>query len=256
MECPNCGKTIGIEELICPACGCTNPLAEQHNENIKQYDKRFRKTQDSVIKSARKTEGVGIRAGIFAILVVVIIALAIVWGMVSAAGEGETSEDRRTDALRNKKEYHAQMEEYLEEGDYITFAAFIKAHNIPFNTEPYTDYSRLQYVADAYYSCVQYWEKVLFRSDDPDYWDSSEMDISHLCSHLDGFAETYECNRENEKKEDLASYMDDMNADIHAMLRRYLHMTDSEADEFLAYPEIKKAVIMEEILLGEDSENE
>ena len=256
MRCPNCGKTIGIEELICPACGYTNPLAQQHNENIKQYDRRFQKTQDSVIKSAQKTEGIGIRGGIFAILVAIIIALAIVWGMVSDAGEGETSEDRKMDALRNKKEYHAQMKEYLDDGDYITFAAFIQQHNIPFDSEPYTEYNRLQYVADEYYSCVQYSEKILFRSDDPDYWDSSELDISHLCMYLDSFAETYEYNKGIEKNEDVAAYMEDMNADIHAMLRKYLNMTDSEADDFLELSETKKAVVMEDILLRKEPEDE
>lgn len=256
MKCPNCGKTIGIEETKCPACGYTNPLAEKHNENIKKYDQRFKDTQESVLQSAQKTEGIGIRGGIFAILVAVIIILAFVWGIVSAAGEGETSEDRKRDALKNKTEYNAQMREYLEAGDYITFVSFIKHHNIPFDSEPYTDYTRLNYVAEEYYSCVGDWERILLRSDDPDYWDSSGLDISHFCTDIGSFMEVYEYNAGIEKKEEFAAYMEDMNADMRAMLRRYLQMTDDEVDEFLGYSQARKAVAMEEIILGEGSEDE
>ena len=229
MKCPNCGKHIGIEVPKCPACGHINPLAKKHNENIKKYDKRFKKTQDNVLTSAQKTEGVGIRGGIFAILVAVIVILAFVWGFVIAASEGETDEDRERDALKNKTKYSAQMRDLLEEGDYITFESFLLQHNIPLNSEPYKEFQRLEYVANRYYTCVQLWEKIILRSDDPDYWDPSE---------------------------DIAAYMEDMNSDIRAMLRRYLQMTDDEVDEFLGYSQAKKAVAMEEILLREVPEDE
>ena len=255
MKCPNCGKSIGIEVLECPACGYTNPLAKKHNENIRKYDKRFKKTQDSVLSSAQKTTGVGIRGGIFAILVAVIIILVFVWASVSA-DKGITDEDRKKDALQNKAEYSAQMREYLDEGDYITFTAFVRNHNIPFNTEPYNEYSRLKYVAEEYYNCVHAWEEVIFRSDDPDFWDSSELNISHLCMYIEAFTEAYEYNAETDKNTDLKPYYNDMNSDFRAMLRRYLKMTDTEVDEFLGYSRAQKAVIMEDILLGEESEDE
>lgn len=256
MKCPNCGKHIGIEVPKCPACGHTNPLAKKHNENIKKYDKRFKKTQDNVLTSAQKTEGVGIRGGIFAILVAVIVILAFVWGFVIAASEGETDEDRERDALKNKTKYSAQMRDFLEEGDYITFESFLLQHNIPLNSEPYKEFQRLEYVANRYYTCVQLWEKIILRSDDPDYWDSSETDISNLCMYLDSFMEVYEYNVKVEKNEDIAAYIEDMNSDIRAMLRRYLQMTDDEVDEFLGYSQAKKAVAMEEILLREVPEDE
>ena len=256
MKCPNCGKNIGIEVSECPDCGYANPLARKHNENIRKYDRRFRKTQDNVLASAQKTEGVGIRGGIFAILVAVIIILAFVWGAVIAAGEGDTDEDRKRDALKNKTEYSEQMRGYLEEGDYITFLSFIRYHNIPFDSEPYIDYRKVYYIADRYYTCVQLWEKILLRSDDPDFWDSSELDISHLCMYTDSFLEVYKCNVEIEKNEEFVTYIEDMNSDIRAMFRRYLKMTDQEVDEFLGYSQAKKAVTIEGILLGEGSEDE
>ena len=256
MKCPKCGKTIGIEVLKCPACGNTNPLAKKHKENIQKYDRRFRETQESVLKSAQKTEGVGIRGGIFAILVAVIVILALVCGVISAAGEGETSDDRKRDSLKHKTEYYAQMREYLEEGDYITFVSFAKYHRIPFNYEPYKDYNNIQYVAEKYFNCVKYWEKILLRSDDPDYWDSSELDISILCTNLESFVKSYAYNAEKEKNRDFAAYLEDMNADIRAMVKRYLKMTDDEADTFLGYSEARMAVTVEEIILGEASEDE
>ena len=68
--------------------------------------------------------------------------------------------------------------------------------------------------------------------------------------------EVYEYNVKVEKNEDIAAYMEDMNSDIRAMLRRYLQMTDDEVDEFLGYSQAKKAVAMEEILLREVPEDE
>ncbi|WP_044973441.1 hypothetical protein [Ruminococcus sp. HUN007] len=209
-----------------------------------------------MLKSAEKTEGLGKRGGIFAILVVIIVILAFVGGLISAAGEGETDEDRRRDSLRNSKKYSAQMKGYLEEGDYISFEAFVRYHSIPFDSEPYIEYKRLDYVAENYYDCVKYWEKVLLRSDDPDYWDSSELDISHLCTSIDSFMDVYAYNSEHEKNEESAAYIKDMNTDIRTMLKRYLKMTDKEVDEFLGYSETKKAVVMEDIILGEVSEDE
>ena len=158
--------------------------------------------------------------------------------------------------IKNKTKYSAQMRDLLEEGDYITFESFLLQHNIPLNSEPYKEFQRLEYVANRYYTCVQLWEKIILRSDDPDYWDSSETDISNLCMYLDSFMEVYEYNVKVEKNEDIAAYMEDMNSDIRAMLRRYLQMTDDEVDEFLGYSQAKKAVAMEEILLREVPEDE
>jgi len=256
MKCPNCGKTIGIEVLKCPSCGYTNPLAKKHKENIQKYDQSFKKTQKDVIGAAQKTEKTGVRGGIFAILVAVIIVLVFVWGAVAASYEEETDEDRKNDAIKHKDEYSAQMKEYLDEGDYVTFVSFVRSHNIPFDKDPYEDYKTLFYIADDYCDSVRYWEEVIFRPEDPDYYDHPEMNISHLCSHIESFAMSYENKKQDPKNEEIIPYMDDMYSDFRAMLRKYLKMTDSEVDEFLTYSDTKMAVVVEEILLGEVSEDE
>ena len=54
MKCKKCGRTIGVEDKVCPYCQAVNDLAAAHEQNIKEFDKEFSKTQKEVAGSAQK----------------------------------------------------------------------------------------------------------------------------------------------------------------------------------------------------------
>ena len=94
-------------------------------------------------------------------------------------------------------------------------------------------------------------EAVLLPSDDPDYFDSLDTNISHLCTYLDSFYETLESMKSSEKDEKYLEYILDMQSLIEASLNTYLFSDEEEMKEFLDLSQAKKAVKLEEVLRHE-----
>ena len=246
MKCTNCGKRIGIEDKVCPYCKAENPLAGQHEENIKRYDKRFQKTKGEVLDSAKKLEGLGVRAIILVVLVIGILFLVIAASLNYADPDPE--KEKEADAIRHSKEYAEIMDDYLEAGDYVDFAAFVYSHKISFWNPPYDRFVSVKYCAAYYYECIRHMESVILHSTDPDYFDRMDLDISHFCGYLQEFQQTYEVQRVREKNSTYQAYIEDMEQELRALVRTYLGMNDSEVDEFIKLSEAKMAVRMEEVL--------
>ena len=249
MKCTNCGRKIGIEDKVCPYCNAVNQLAAQHSANMAQYDKKFKKTQRDVEGSAKRMEGLGNRAAILAVLMIGILITMFVAALNYA--DTDTREDRKADAKRHKKEYAAEMGRYLEQGEYQDYVAFVHSHGVDFWEEPYKSFRSVNYCADYYYDCIRHMESIILRSTDPDYWDSTDVNISHACTYISAFQETYKAQRKSEKNGTYLAYMDDMEQNLRAMLRTYLGMDDGEVDSFLDLSEAKMAVRMEEIIKHE-----
>ena len=249
MKCTNCGRKIGIEDKVCPYCNAENKLATQHSANVEQYDKRFKKTQGEVESSAKRMEGLGTRAVILAVLVIGILITIIVTGW--NYDDPDPSSSKKKAAQRNREKYAVEMDGYLERGEYQEFVSFIHSHGVDFWEEPYKRFQLVDYCADYYYDCVRHMECVILRSTDPDYWDSTDMEISHFCIYLHSFHATYLGQKEREKKDAYFAYVEDMEQNLRAMLRTYLGMNDEEVDSFLELSEAKMAVRMEEIIKHE-----
>lgn len=249
MKCTNCGKKIGIEDRVCPYCQCENKLAAQHEKNMGQYDKSFGKTQGEVEGSAKKMEGLGIRAIILAVLVIGILVMSI--ASANNYADPDTDKIIEEDSKKHSAEYAAQLDRYLEQGDYLEFEAFVHSHNVSFWEADYEKFRSVNYCASYYYECIRHAESVFLRSTDPDYWDSTDLNVSHFCMYLHEFQETYAVQRESEKKEAYISCMDDMYENLKALLRTYLKMDDEEVDSFLDLSEAKMAVRMEEVVKDE-----
>lgn len=249
MKCTNCGRKIGVEDKVCPYCNSENKLAVQHAANMAQYDQRFKKTQGEVESSAKRMEGLGTRAVILAVLLIGILITSIVSGLNYA--DPDTDAIKEADAKKHGAEYAAEMDRYLEQGEYQDYVAFVHSHGVSFWDDAYQKFRSVDYCAGYYYECVRHMESVIFRSTDPDYWDSTDLNISHFCSYLCEFRDTYAVQKEREKNSVYLDCMDDMNQNVRAMLRSYLGMDDGEVDGFMDLSEAKMAVRMEEIIKHE-----
>lgn len=249
MKCKNCGKKIGIEEKRCPYCNAVNELAMQHEQNMQAYDKKFQNTKGEVLDSAKKMEGLGVRAIILAILVIGIVILTVLSS--KNYEDPDTEKIKAADAVKNAQEYATIMDDYLAKGEYVDFEAFVYSHEISFWDPPYDKFNSVNYCAHDYYECVRHLESVILRSTDPDYFDSTETNVNHFCTYVNEFQTTYEARREIEKNETYRAYMDDMQENLKALIRAYLKMSDGEVEEFMKLSDAKMAVRMEEVLGNE-----
>jgi uncharacterized membrane protein YvbJ len=78
MRCEKCGHEIGPEELRCPYCGAENSYAVQHQKNMKQFKRDYKKTRNEVISSAQNTRGLATRAAILIVLILGCIIMTVV----------------------------------------------------------------------------------------------------------------------------------------------------------------------------------
>ena len=249
MKCKKCGRTIGVEDKLCPYCGTVNDLAAAHERNIKEFDKEFTKTQKEVAGSAKNLEGIGKRALILAILVVAMLVMH----FVSRRNYVGPDEDaiRSRDAQTHCEEYKKEMEGYLKRGEYLDYIAFIHAHGIYLSGAGYEDFKHINYVASDYYECIRHMQGIVYQTTDKDYWNSMEQQISSFSMYLEGFMETYKVQAEAEKNSTYKAYIEDMYQDLRALLKAYVKLDDAGVDEFLELSDAKMAVRLEEVFADE-----
>ena len=250
MRCKKCMHEIGPEEPRCPYCGTENPYAVQHQKNMKQFKREYKKTRSEVISSAQKTRGLATRAAILIVLIIGCIIITVITSLNYT--DPDPNEANRRDAEKHAVEYASEAEEFLKRGEYTEFVSFMYAHNLHNIAWDKADHLvSVSYVAQEYYECIQLMEEIILRSTDPDYFDGLDTDIRNFCMYVDGFYEVLEVQRNRKKSEKYHAYMDDMDAELRAAMRTYFSMDDQALEEFLSKSEAQKAVILEGILRHE-----
>ena len=250
MRCKKCMHEIGPEEPRCPYCGTENPYAVQHQKNMKQFKRDYKKTRSEVISSAQKTRGLATRAAILIVLILGCIIITVITSLNYT--DPDPNEANRRDAEKHAAEYASEAEEFLKRGEYTEFVSFMYAHNLHDIAWDKADHLvSVNYVAQEYYECIEHMEEIILRSTDPDYFDGLDTDIRNFCMYVDGFYEVLEVQRNRKKSEKYHAYMDDMDAELRAAMRTYFSMDDRALEEFLSKSEAQKAVILEGILRHE-----
>ncbi len=246
MICKECRHEIGPEELKCPYCGADNPFALQHKQNMKKFKKEYAKAKREVSEFAGHVKGLSKKAAVLAALLIGILTAFIITSVNYA--DTDTDEDKKNDALRHADEYCGQVEEYLKNGEYTECSSFMYAHGImSVSSEKYDGYRHIKYILSDYTDCIGYIEQLVLRSTDKDYYDNTEMLISHFCRHIESFDEDLENMLEWEKNEDYKAYMKDMDEELRIAMRIYFEMSEEELEEFLSLSQAKKAVKLEEV---------
>ena len=253
MICKKCHKEIGIDDLKCPFCGANNSFAMKHQQNMKSFDKRYKRTQKDVLKTARHISGLGKKAAILATLLIGMMVMIIITSLSYAELDLDDYSEGKTDAVRNAAEYTKKMDKYLEEGEYIEFAIFICEHyTSDSRMEEYKRFRCVQYLAKEYLNCIQSMERITLRTGDEDYHFDMDGEIHTFCSHLEGFYEMYENMTEQERNEKYMAYLNDMEKELRTATNVYFHIGDDEIDSFLNLSEAQKGVKLEEVLKDEE----
>ena len=250
MICENCRHEIGPEELECPNCGADNPFAVQHEQNMQKYKKKYAATEKEVSGFAKNVEGLGKKA---AILIVLIIAI-VVTTIITSFNYADPDEDKaaRRDAEKNAVAYVQEADGFLERGEYMEFVSFLYAHELMnFPPEEFKHLRGVQYVAKDYYECIKLMEEMILRSDNPDYFDGLDTDIRNFCMYLEDFYDVLEAQQKSEKDEKYLGYMSDMEDELHAAMRKFFEMDETEVTGLLDMSRVQKAVKIQEVLRHE-----
>lgn len=251
MICKHCGREIGVEDLKCPHCGADNPFAQQHEQNMQQYGKRFDKTGRNVMDAAKGVGKLGVKAGVIVLLILGIIVTSLVYSYNYA--DHDDSDARKEKAAGNTEQNIAGIEELLDNGEYVECVSFMYAQGVMNSgADAYDDLRGVRYVAKNFYECIQLMEQMNLRSADEDFYDYLDSYIRNFCMYLNEFYETYDVWKDSTGGEKYQPYMVDMEQELRTAMRVYFSMDDAELEEFLSLSEAKKAVRLEEVFGHEE----
>ncbi|MBR6158895.1 MAG: hypothetical protein IKQ40_01240 [Lachnospiraceae bacterium] len=250
MICEKCRHEVGPEELKCPYCGTVNPFAVQHEQNMRRFKKKYEDTEKEVSGFAKAVEGLGRKAAVLIVLLIGIIVMYVI-ASVNYADPDEDKKARR-DAEKNAAVYAEEADGLLERGEYVEYVSFLYAHELMnFPPEEFERFRSVQYVAKEYYECIGLMEKMILRSDDPEYFDTLDTDIKNFCMYVEGFHEVLEAQKQSEKDGKYLAYMLDMDTELQAAMRAFFHMDENGIRKFLEMSRAQKAVKLREVLRHE-----
>lgn len=134
MKCLHCGKSLTLNDVYCPACGCYNEQAKNHTSQMESYKKTFESTRDAVIKNGRRYNAFSLKVAVIVVLVVTLVGLI---GSLFVAANGLDMTFRKQREKAHIDEIHAQLEEYVQNRDYDRLAAYVESNMIYTYDDPY-----------------------------------------------------------------------------------------------------------------------
>lgn len=120
MKCKYCGGNLTLEQAYCPHCGRPNEEAAQHVKDMEHYKSNFEDTKSDVYEVAEKNTEIMSHM----IIITVLVILCVVVFVVSARSWSIHRGLLQFDAGIRQSSYMKQMEQYLEDEDYIGLSAF------------------------------------------------------------------------------------------------------------------------------------
>lgn len=184
MRCRSCNAHLSIEDEKCPYCQTPNPEAVKHRQDMHRFSGEFLRTRSSVLKTSSETAQKSARYIILLFMVVLVILsfafLSSSWNLGYAVMEWKAS--------ANSKEYCALLDQYEEEGDYLSLAALYDQKYL-YGIDAFKEYYYI-YTAASNYSSIYYYLTTLLEEEQ---WEGQHEDyIKYLCNSLDYYYEFLE----------------------------------------------------------------
>lgn len=249
MKCKYCGGNLTLEQAYCPHCGRPNEEAEQHVKDMEHYKSNFEDTKSDVYEVAQKNTEIMSHTVIITVLVILCVIVFVIathsWSIHRIC--------LQWDAEIRQSSYLKQMEQYLEDEDYIRFSAFCDRHYIRAysSDDSYEDYYLLVEASwDYRYIYETLMKAATTSSDSAGRLSSLYGDISNYYERLEKilhpvdneYMEKQYQELPEEKKEDILR----MEANVKMLLQTYFGMTPEEAENFDTMSNAQRVVFMEE----------
>ncbi len=229
MKCKYCGGEVSLEEKFCPHCGKPNEFATEHIKDMEHYKDEFDKTKKEVVANARKTSDLAVRIVIIAVLSAVIIVSLI----ASHSSYYIANVIKGKMAEANSKQNISQMEEYLDNGQYLEFEEFVDTHQIRMYDNDYSKYYRISVLTRSYEQIFLYVSNI---KTDTKLSISSTDQADNAENLASAVADYYKYRNEASDKDDVfysdifEEHAENMDKDINGMLITYIGMTQDEVE--------------------------
>lgn len=243
MKCKACNAPLSIEDEKCPYCGTMNPEAVKHRQDMKRFTGEFLQTRSSVLRTASENAGKSMRIVILCVMAVLVILsfafLANSWNIASAVTKWQ--------AAANSSKYCAMLDQFEEEGDFLSFAALYDQRSL-YGAEAYEEYRHVYTAASNYSSLYGYITTLL--EEEP--WEGAhENAMKYLCEALDYHYEylerepyewLYEAGAYDQRHLDAVNHI---TVKIEGLLQLTFSMTEEEMDAFREFSSAEKQVFIE-----------
>ena len=243
MKCQACNANLSIEDEKCPYCGTPNPEAVQHRKDMLRFSKEFQSTRSSVLKMA--SDRAGKSARIIALCVMVLLCILSIlfficsWDMAYSV--------RKLKAANNSKTYCKILDQYEEEGDFLSFAAFFDQSSL-YSIDAFKEYRYVYNAASNYTSIYGYISRLI---EDEHWEDIHENTLEYLCDTLEYHYKYLERDPEDYYSE-IGAYekrhlqaVDQINEKIESLIQFTFDISDEEMEQFQTLSTIEKQAFIE-----------
>ena len=243
MKCKACNAPLSIEDEKCPYCGTPNPDAIKHRQEMKRFSGEFQQTRSSVLRTASESAGKSVRIVIICVMAVLLILSFLFLGFSWDISYLVT----KWQAASNSEKYCAMLDEYEEEGDFLSFAALYDQRSL-YGAEVYEEYRHVYTAASNYNSIYGYITTLL----EKEHWEGAHEDaIEYLCESLDYYYEYverepyewyYETGAYDERHLDA---VDRITEKIENLVQLTFAISEQEMTEFKEFSPAEKQVFIE-----------
>ncbi len=246
MKCISCGGEMGLTDERCPFCGRVVTETAGHRAELKSY-----KTKSEITKRGlAQTLAANVPLAISAVVMVVLFIACVVAFYVEDNAYIFRSDSMRRDSVKNYEEYSAEINKYLEAGDYTGFAAFKEYHNIAEWEAPYDDLDLLWEMAEDYSYLVSELEASLMYGPQAEKYHPEE-DVYDCRRAIHEFYYDYEENRSEIDSDPYGGYIHDMKDKADIVLKVYMGLDDPAREAYLASSDIEQEAYLEGVILDE-----
>ncbi len=214
VNCKKCGSPLSLNDAYCPYCGEANPEAQEHLKKLRELDEQFESASREVAAEVRKSKK---GYGILVILVMLLLANLVVFVMHRMSYD---IADRVIAGKMTESEIKTQLDQFLEEGEYIELALFMNKFSLSYRD--YDDYSRIAYLAQCQNRVIESMTRYLYGSeayDDP---------LVKTCQNIVDYEREYSSLQKRDNSESVRFHTEKINAEMNGFLRNYLKLTEED----------------------------
>lgn len=243
MRCQSCNAPLSLEDEKCPYCGTPNPDAVKHRQEMKRFSGEFKRTQSSVLRTAGENAQKSMRIIILCIMVILLILSFLFLGFSWNIAYSIT----KLQAATNSEKYCAMLDQYEEEGDFLSFAALYDQKSL-YGADAYEEYRYVYNAASNYTNIFNYITRLL--EEEP--WEGSHDDaLKYLCQSLDYYYEAaerepydyyYEIGAYDQRHLDAVERITEK---IENLLQLTFSITEEEMETFREFSPAGKQVFIE-----------
>ncbi|MBR5980939.1 MAG: zinc-ribbon domain-containing protein [Firmicutes bacterium] len=213
VNCKNCGAPLSLNEAFCPHCGTANPEAQEHLKKLKDLDERFDNASREVAIEVKKSKK---GYGILLILVMLLLANLVVFVLHSATYD---IADRIIAGKMSDSEIKAQLDEFLDKGEYIELDLFMKKFTLSY--KDYRDYNLIANLAGYQDRLIDAVTQYLYGTEN--YSDP----LVRICEAVTDYEEEYSYLKKSDS-ETVRFHIEQINTEVNGFLKSYLKLTDED----------------------------